>query len=100
MDILDAQGRKLQEVLIRLDEAEIADFLVGASSIDDGSADHAVIRDVEGRSVALYLGAPGDQTPIERQSDWWVGPIILVLVVVMAAGAYTLARGLVHVLFG
>lgn len=99
MDILDAEGRRLEEVLIRLDATEIADFLVGASSIDDGGADHAVIRDLDGHSVALYLGEPTDPSPIERQSDWWVGPIILLLVVFVAAGAYTLARGLVHSLF-
>ena len=99
MDILDAQGNRLEEVLIRLNGEEVADFLVGASSIDDGGADHAVIRDHDGHSVALYLGEADDETPIDRQSDWWVGPIILLVVVFMAAGAYTLARALVHLLF-
>lgn len=99
MDILDAQGNRLEEVLIRLNPEEVADLLVGASSIDDGSADHAVIRDPGGRSLALYLGEADDETPIDRQSDWWVGPIILLVVVFLAAGAYTLARGLVHILF-
>ncbi|GAC1375250.1 MAG: hypothetical protein NVSMB32_18250 [Actinomycetota bacterium] len=98
MDISDAQGRPLEEITLRLSAAEVADLLVGASSIDDGSADHAVVRDVEGRSVALYLGS-GDVTPLDRQTDWWVGPILLVVVLFLAAGAYTLARGLIHALF-
>lgn len=98
MDITDAQGHPLGEVTLRLDPREVADLLVGASSIDDGSADHAVIRDEEGRSVALYLGS-GGTSPLQRHSDWWVGPILLLIFVFLAAGAYTLAHALVHALF-
>lgn len=100
MDITDDRGRGLEEVTLRLNPQEVADLLVGASSIDDGAADHAVIRDPDsGRSVALYLVAEDDETPIERQSDWWVGPIILIVVLFVAVGAYTIARGLIHSLF-
>jgi hypothetical protein len=31
--------------------------------------------------------------------DWWVGPIILLVVLFVAVGAFTIARGLVHSLF-
>ena len=99
VEILDAQGRTLEEVTIRLTPGEVADLMVGASSIDDGAADHAVVRDPDGRSVALYLGEEGDATPLDRQSDWWVGPIVLVVVLFMAVGAYTIAVGLIHSLF-
>ena len=100
MDITDDRGRGLEEVTLRLNPQEVADLLVGASSIDDGAADHAVIRDPDsGRSVALYLASEDDETPIERQSDWWVGPIILIVVLFVAVGAYTIARGLIHALF-
>ena len=97
VEIQDAQGHPLEEVTLHLSPAEVADLLVGASSLDDGDADHAVIRDDEGRSVALYLG--GEAAPLNRSFDWWVGPIVLLLVVVLAAGAFTLARGLIHSLF-
>lgn len=100
MDIEDDRGRTLEEVTLRLTEKEVADLLVGASSIDDGEADHAVVRDPEsGRSVALYLAGENDVTPLERQSDWWVGPIILVVVLFLGVGAYTIARGLIRVVF-
>ena len=36
VEILDAQGRTLEEVTIRLTPDEVADLMVGASSIDDG----------------------------------------------------------------
>lgn len=100
MDIADDRGRSIEEVTLRLNAREVADLLVGASSIDDGAADHAVVRDPEnGRSVALYLAREGEGTPLERQTDWWVGPIVLLVVLFVAVGAYTIARGLVHSLF-
>lgn len=100
MDIQDDRGHPLEEVTLRLTQAEVADLLVGASSLDDGGADHAVVRDPEsGRSVALYLAGEDEATPLERQSDWWVGPIILVVVLFLAVGAYTIARGLIHAVF-
>ncbi|HEU5001334.1 MAG TPA: hypothetical protein VFW71_00955 [Actinomycetota bacterium] len=100
MDIEDDRGRTLEEVTLHLNPAEVADLLVGASSLDDGGADHAVVRDPEsGRSVALYLAGENDKTPLERQSDWWVGPIILIVVLFLAVGAYTIARGLIHTVF-
>jgi hypothetical protein len=99
VEIRDGQGRLLEEVTILLGAAEVADLMVGASSLDDGNADHAVVRDEEGHSVALYLGEPGDPGPLERQSDWWVGPIILVVAVFVIAGAYTLAEGFIHLMF-
>ena len=72
---------------------------LGLRGVDDGAADHAVVRDPDGRSVAFYLGEQGDATPLDRQSDWWVGPIVLVVVLFMAVGAYTIALGLIHSLF-
>ena len=100
VEITDDRGRELEEVTLRLNLQEVADLLVGASSIDDGAADHAVVRDPgSGRSVALYLAEEGDATPLERQTDWWVGPIVLLVVLFVAVGAFTIARGLVHSLF-
>lgn len=100
MDITDDRGRSLEEVTLRLNPQEVADLLVGASSIDDGEADHAVVRDPDsGRSVALYRSQEGESTALERQTDWWVGPIILLVVLFVAVGAFTIARGLIHSLF-
>src|SRR3982074_3317660 len=100
MDITDDRGRELDEVTIRLNPREVADLLVGASSIDDGAAAHAVVRAPDsGRSVALYRAEEGEATALERQTDWWVGPIVLLVVLFVAVGAFTIARGLIHSLF-
>lgn len=98
VQILDAGGRPLSEVIVRLSEQEIAELLVAASEMDDGATDHAVIRDPAGTTVALYRDA-GEPQPLERHLDWWVGPLILAAVLLMVIGAFTLARGAVRLLF-
>src|SRR2546423_11034643 len=100
VDITDDRGRALEEVTLRLNPQEVADLLVGASSIDDGAANHVVVRDPDsGRSVALYLAEEGVPTDLERQTDWWVDTIVLGVVLFVAVGAFTIARGLIHSLF-
>ena len=98
MEIRDAQGHPLLEVTVHLSEGEISDLLVAASEIDDGGAAHAVLRDESGNALALYRQSeePG---PLARQTDWLLGPAILLAVVLMVVGAFTVARGLLHILF-
>ena len=98
MEIRDPQGRPLLEVTVHLSQGEISDLLVAASEIDDGGAAHAVLRDEAGNALALYRQSdePG---PLARQTDWLIGPAILLAVVLMAVGAFTMARGLLRILF-
>ncbi|MGH2732039.1 MAG: hypothetical protein ACRDJG_03700 [Actinomycetota bacterium] len=98
MEILDARGRNLEEVVLSLSREELGELMVGASQVDDGSSEHAVVRDRGGRAVALYL-ASDEPPPLARHTDWWLGPIILVAVLLIAIGAYTVARELVDLLF-
>jgi hypothetical protein len=96
--IQDASGKTLQEVTLRLDAQEVTELMVAASELDDGSKDHALVRDPAGVTLAVY-SADQDAGPIARQTDWWLGPLILVGVVLMVAGAFTLARGAIGLLF-
>jgi hypothetical protein len=98
VEIRDPHGRPLPEVTVHLSEGEISDLLVAASEIDDGQAGHAVLRDDAGNALALYRHSeePG---PLQRQTDWLLGPVILLAVILMAVGAYTMARGLLRLLF-
>jgi hypothetical protein len=98
VEILDARGRSLEEVVLSLSRDELSELMVGASQVDDGSAEHAVVRDPGGRVVALYL-ASNEPPPLARQTDWWLGPVILLAVLLMVVGAYTVARGIVGLLF-
>ena len=98
MEIRDPQGRPLLEVTVHLTEGEISDLLVAASEIEEGAAAHAVLRDEAGNALALYRRSeePG---PLARQTDWLIGPAILLAVILMAVGAFTMARGLLRILF-
>ncbi len=95
---MDAQGRNLEEVVLSLSKEELGELMVGAFQVDEGTAEHAVVRDPGGRVVALYL-ASDEPPPLARQTDWWLGPIILVAVLLIVIGAYTVARGIVDLLF-
>lgn len=98
MDIKDDRGRSLNEATLQLTREELTDLLVAVSRLDDESEGHAVIQDEFGRTLGLYTetGEPG---PIERQTDWWLGPLILVLVVLMIVGAFTVTSALVRLIF-
>jgi hypothetical protein len=98
VEIRDPQGHPLLEVTVHLTEGEISDLLVAASEIDEGASAHAVLRDEAGNALALYRRSeePG---PLARQTDWLIGPAILLAVILMAVGAFTMARGLVRLLF-
>lgn len=98
MEIRDGAGKRVQEATLRLSPEEMTDLLVATSQIDDGTTEHAVIRDQDGNVLAVYLDRP-ESTPIERGMDWWVGPIILTAVVLLGIGAFTVARALVRLLF-
>lgn len=98
MEILDARGRVLEEVTLRFTPEEVTELLVAASEIEEGSVDHALIRDRSGLTVGIYAQVDDDE-PLERHMDWWVGPVLLLLVILLAAGAFTLARGALSLLF-
>lgn len=98
MEVSDGRGRPMDEVTLRLSEEEVTDLLLAASALDDGGQDHALVRSTQGVTVALYRET-GEPTPLARNTDWWVGPLILVAVLFLVVGAYTIARGILSLLF-
>jgi hypothetical protein len=98
VEIRDPQGRPLLEVTVHLSEAEISDLLVAASEIEEGASAHAVLRDEGGNALALYRQSD-DPGPLKRQTDWLIGPVILLAVILMAVGAFTMAKGLIRLFF-
>lgn len=98
MQITDSSGRALSEVTVRLTTGEVTELLVAASEIDDGTTDHNLLRDGEGSALALYVER-GEASPLERGTDWWVGPILLLLAIFVLVGAFTIAKGFVGLLF-
>lgn len=97
MEITDDRGRSLTEVTLRLTEEEVTDLLVAASDLE-GETEHAMLRAEDGTTLAVYR-ATDEPTPLEKGSDWWLGPLVLVAVILVVVGAYTIGRGIVNLLF-
>ena len=77
---------------------EITELLVGASQMDDGSRDHALLRDHAGTVLAVYRD-DAKASPLKKGTDWWVGPILLLTALLLLVGIFTIARGVVGLLF-
>lgn len=98
MQIKDLAGKPLTEVVIEMEPAEVTNLLVGLSQLDDGTNDHAFLRSPDGSAIAIYTHDT-DPTPLQRGTDWWIGPLILLAVVLVVVGAFTVAKGVVALLF-
>ncbi|MDQ4149943.1 MAG: hypothetical protein M3164_08165 [Actinomycetota bacterium] len=98
MEISDPRGRNLTEVTVHLTEDEITELLVAASELDDRTSDHALLRDRDGSTLAVYRRTD-EKGPLERGTDWWVGLAVLLLVILVVVGAYTVARSILGLLF-
>lgn len=98
MQIKDSSGQPLDEVVIEMGATEVTDLLVSLSQLDDGTNDHAFYRAPDGSAIAIYT-PDTDPTPLQKGTDWWIGPLILVAVLLVVVGAFTVARGLVNLLF-
>lgn len=98
MEINDSRGRMLDEVTVHLASNEVTQLLVAASQLDEDGEDHAILRDEAGNTMALYRDT-GERAPLERHFDWWLGPLVLVAVILMAIGAFTIAKGIVGIFF-
>ncbi len=98
MEIADDRGRSLNEATVRLTDEEILELLVAASDLEKDPEGHAMLRATDGTTLAVYH-ATDDPTPLQRGTDWWVGPLVLIAVILVVVGAYTIGRGLVDLLF-
>lgn len=98
MEIRDARGRQIPEAVLRMSKEEVTNLLVETSQVDDGTKEHALIRDQSGTTLAIYVETQ-EPPPLDRHTDWWAGPLILFLILLVLMGAFTLARGIVSLLF-
>ena len=98
MEITDDRGKALNEVTVRLTDDEVTELLVAASDLEDDAEGHAMLRDADGTTLAVYH-ATDEATPLQRGTDWWVGPLVLLAVILVVVGAYTIGRGLMDLLF-
>ncbi len=92
MRIEDRAGEPLQEATVTVDDAELMDLLEGIADVVEGKRDHLHFAQMGGPQLVVRRGAEGEADPIERQADWWLGPLVLFGMVFIVVGAATVIR--------
>lgn len=92
MKIEDRRGEAVDEATVTVDDEELIDLLQGLADLVEGKREHLHFAQLGGPELVVKRGEGGDEMPIERQMDWWVGPLILFGVVFAVVGAVTVIR--------
>jgi hypothetical protein len=92
MKIEDRDGESLPEATVSVDDAELIDLLEGIADVVEGTREHLHFSQLGGPQLVVRRATEGDDDPIDRQLDWWVGPLILLGVLFVVIGAYTFVR--------
>lgn len=92
MKIEDRRGESVDEATVTVDDEELIDLLQGLADLVEGKREHLHFAQLGGPELVVKRDGGGDEMPIERQMDWWVGPLILFGVVFAVVGAVTVIR--------
>lgn len=92
MKIEDKKGESLPEATVTLDDDELVDLLQGLADVIEGDRAHLHFNQLGGPQLVLRRTAEAESDPLGRQADWWMGPVILVGVVLVLVGAITVIR--------
>jgi hypothetical protein len=90
--IEDRRGEPVQETTVTVDDAELMDLLQGLADLVEGKRDHLHLAQAGGPQLVVRRGAVDDAEPIERQMDWWVGPVVLFGGLFLVLGIVTFIR--------
>ena len=82
----------MPEATVTVDDAELIDLLEGIADVVEGTRQHLHFNQLGGPQLVVRRVAEGDDDPIGRQLDWWVGPLILLGILFVVIGAYTFVR--------
>ena len=92
MKIEDRRGEPVEETTVTVDDEELIDLLQGLADLVEGKREHLHFQQLGGPELVVQRATAEDAAPIERQMDWWVGPLILFGVVFVIIGAITVLR--------
>ena len=92
MRIEDRRGEPVQETTVTVDDAELMDLLQGLADLVEGKRDHLHLAQAGGPQLVVQRGSVDDAEPIERQMDWWVGPVVLFGGLFLVLGIVTFIR--------
>ena len=92
MKIEDRKGESLTEATVTVDDAELIDLLQGLADVVEGSREHLHFNQLGGPQLVVRRASEADDDPLGRQIDWWLGPLVLVGVILLVVGAAGVIR--------
>ncbi|MGH2748675.1 MAG: hypothetical protein ACRDKB_12235 [Actinomycetota bacterium] len=92
MRIEDRRGESLSEATVSLDDSELVDLLEGIADVVEGKRDHLHFAQMGGAQLVVRRATSDDPDPLGRQMDWWLGPLVLGLVIFVIVGVVTVVR--------
>lgn len=90
--IEDRAGETLPEATVTVDDDELIDLLQGLADIIEGQRQHLHFSQLGGPQLVVRRTQEAESDPLQRQTDWWVGPLILLGVLFVIVGIV----GVVH----
>ena len=92
MKIEDRIGDPLDEATVTVDDAELVDLLEGLADVVEGKRAHLHFNQPGGPQLVVRRTEEADADPLQRSLDWWIGPLILLVVLLLVVGAVTAIR--------
>jgi hypothetical protein len=96
--IENRKGESLPEATVTLDDNELVDLLQGLADVIEDERRHLHFSQAGGPELVVRRSSEADTDPLRHQMDWWVGPAVLALVVLVILGAATFVRWAVGLL--
>lgn len=92
MKIEDRSGESLSEATVTLDDRELIDLLEGLADVIEEKRNHLHFAQAGGPQLVVRRIAEAEADPLGRQMDWWLGPAVLLGIVLVVVGLVTVVR--------
>jgi hypothetical protein len=92
MKIEAKDGESLAEATVVLEDEELIDLLQGLADVIEGKREHLHFNQLGGPQLVVRRTAEAEADPLGRQTDWWMGPLVLFVAVFVVIGAVTVIR--------
>jgi hypothetical protein len=92
MRIEDQRGEPVNEATVTVDDAELIDLLQGLADVIEDKRPHLHFAQAGGPQLVVRRSADDAADPLRRQTDWWLGPLVLFAVLFIVIGAVTVIR--------
>jgi hypothetical protein len=92
MRIEDQRGEPVNEATVTVDEAELIDLLQGLADVIEDKRPHLPFAQQGGPQLVVRRTSDDAADPLRRQTDWWLGPLVLLGALFVLIGAITVVR--------